>query len=265
MERALNPVDSVQPRIFRWVCLGKDSAIYPKSEGANIPASIPKDFLAHHVKHLCITGRVASNHLPSILSACTGVIDLALWVRSLDGLITEDREGFRSKLLHALPLQRLFCHSLLLSDLQSHPSSPPPRWFQSLTHLTIYYSGNATIEQHFRVPLLSHLESLTHLCLCRASDTISEESAPLLVLQTRPSLRILMIWVGSKALHQQLSEKPYLDARIVYRRSLAGQSMIFTWENNWEPGNMWSQAEDVVRRRQAVAYPKGIVPYTQLQ
>ncbi|KAH6917804.1 hypothetical protein BKA70DRAFT_1401 [Coprinopsis sp. MPI-PUGE-AT-0042] len=246
----------VQPRIFRKVCLGNRTGPEDlESKDKNIPTSLAKDFLALHVKYLCITDNVEGNLAAAVVSACTGVVDLLLWADlwgDLGEITVEDRQEQCSKLLHSLPLRHFSCRYDHLREVEAFSGSSFHPWFHTLTHLKIFYAAVDDIEEYFKVPLLKQLTSLTHLCLAPdiGFGDPFVESGLLSVLDARPSLQILVVHVYLEELLQELLEKPCVEPRIVYQLVPSGEEAITDWEAHWEgTPTMWTEAEEVVLKR----------------
>ncbi|KAH6917805.1 hypothetical protein BKA70DRAFT_1393670 [Coprinopsis sp. MPI-PUGE-AT-0042] len=251
----------VQPRIFRNVYLGSRTGPEDlECEDMSIPTSLPKGFLALHVKYLRMTAYVEGNLAAAVVSACTGIIDLLLWADLwgyLGEITVEDRQEQCSRLLHSLHLQRFSCRYDHLWNVEAFSGSSFHPWFHTLTHLKIFYAAVDDIEEHFTVPLLKQLTSLTHLCLAPEpgfGNTFSE-SGLLAVLDARPSLQILVAQVYLEGLLQELLEKPWVEPRIVYQLDLSGEEAIADWEAHLEgKPTMWMKAEECVRKRRSEAH-----------
>ncbi|KAH6903354.1 hypothetical protein BKA70DRAFT_1515189 [Coprinopsis sp. MPI-PUGE-AT-0042] len=129
------------------------------------------EFLHLHVKRLCITyGSMSMDETSTVLSTCTGVVNLAFWLAWLEGDsaidVIIDRPKM-SRVISQLPLRRveLPYEQLFEVERKSLGIGFFPGWCMTLTHLEVLYRSLSSKDGHIVVPFLQHLTALAHLAL----------------------------------------------------------------------------------------------------
>ncbi|KAH6879985.1 hypothetical protein BKA70DRAFT_1344533 [Coprinopsis sp. MPI-PUGE-AT-0042] len=251
----------VQPRMFHQVILSPSTQ--SRRPGCMFPRDIqqkPEGFLAAHLRRLCMPHKSTNLAVAvELLACCTGLVDLAVWISFtiLDGEVSLDRrkeeEMLVAQLCSALgSLHGLRCLSFAYQNLvRLEPSmmKSPPVWFANLKYLALIYwedPGNL-----LPVPLLGHMQSLTHLSLlppALSSLRVQNEGFDLVsVLEARPTLQVVLILLRGHASNRLLTTAP-ADIRIIYRRYLRVGAIEY-WEKQHD--DKWRTAEEEIARRRA--------------
>lgn len=197
--------------------------------------SMPDNFLAKHVRHLCLSISVSNVNAERILSVCTGTTDLAFWVDYIgvtDGLSI-------APLLSPLRLCRLSIE-LKHFDALFSDTSIRRAWCDSLTHLDIIFWND---ELSPDIPHLNHLSSLTHLALRLRHNQPREES--LLNILSYQQLKVIIIYDEPDSQEEVIWTT---DPRVVYLPYPA--NVITEWEAQARQDDMcsWSRAERAIRK-----------------
>ncbi|KDR80355.1 hypothetical protein GALMADRAFT_62319 [Galerina marginata CBS 339.88] len=221
----------VQPLIYEMVTLGSDDTdLFLKTMN-----SISSEFFGIYVKKLCLSVSVSARNAARILTVCTGVIDLAFWVDYL-GMFPN-----RSilPLISPLPLSRLSMEYNHFLSLFPEPETRHP-WCDTLTHLDIIFWTHETAPA---VPHLDKLSQLTHLAL-RLRHSQPDEESLLAIVSACRRLKVLVIFDDTET---EETAWP-ADPRVIYMPY--PQNIVGEWEAQakWELDNIWSRAEDLVRR-----------------
>ncbi|CAA7264421.1 unnamed protein product [Cyclocybe aegerita] len=230
------PFRRLQPHIYEMVTLGSDdTALFLRTMG-----SLPPEFFANTVKKLCLSVSVSGRNATRILSACTGVMDLAFWVDYIGTVPNRSLVPYISP----LPLRKLsveVSHFLALFPTGGtrHP------WCEYLTHLDIIFW---THEMAPVIPPLDRLPSLTHLAL-RLGHNQPQEASLSSILSTCQALKVLIIFDDAE---EAAEETVWMvDPRVVFMPYPA--NVVREWEAQarQEESCSWSRAEELVRRHAA--------------
>ncbi|KAH6917797.1 hypothetical protein BKA70DRAFT_1554005 [Coprinopsis sp. MPI-PUGE-AT-0042] len=257
----------VLPCIFRQVILSPN----PDSRwpGTMLPRDLeqkPKDFLAAHVKRLCMAHTsISLTGAVGLLASCAGLVDLAIWIEFTTRCYDSDEElpsgqkdedekraiEFFQNTLNSLPgLQSLsFVYDNLMQLERSVATSGPPAWCARLRYLDlVYWSGTA---RTLPISLLKEMESLTHLSFAPAAfnSRAKDEFDVLSALEVRPTLRVVLILLDD--VPEVITAAP-LDIRIIYRPHRGGEPMK-QWKNQYD--SKWIPAEAEIARRRAAVFP----------
>ncbi|KAH6902042.1 hypothetical protein BKA70DRAFT_1308128 [Coprinopsis sp. MPI-PUGE-AT-0042] len=184
----------VQPRMFHIVVLQTPSSVH------SLQLESP-EFLHLHVKRLCITfGSVTMDDASAILSICTGTVDLAFWLAYPEGSNTSNANVDKpsmARVVSQLPLQRteLPCEQLVQIEREHLRTGSLPVWCTTLTNLKVLYWHLASMDDHIFVPLLQHLDALTHLAIdwCMFIPELHERVNIASFLETKPLLEIVIV------------------------------------------------------------------------
>ncbi|KAH6917793.1 hypothetical protein BKA70DRAFT_1088373 [Coprinopsis sp. MPI-PUGE-AT-0042] len=242
----------VQPRLFREVVLstGVRHSRWPRHMILSDLQQRPKQFLAAHLKRLCVLyNAISLADVVELLPSCTGVVDLAVWIE-----FAERGSGLSAELFiclnsfHGLKVLSFVNDNLLWLE-RSKPTSPP-LWCANLKYLDLIYwkdPGRA-----LPVPLLGYMESLTHLSLSppTLAKEVVEEFDVSSALRTRPTLEVVLILLDRVA-HELLVAVPS-DIRVVYRRHSALEPSRY-WKS--QKRGQWPTAEEEIARRRAATSP----------
>jgi len=226
-------VRRVQPIIYEMVTLGENDAIL----FLRTMTSTPPDFLALRVKKLCLTVSVGAKNAKRILMACTGVVDLALWVDYLGAFPDDSIVQFIAPLrLHRLSIEIKHFKSLF-ADLEARQT-----WWDTLTHLDLVFW---THDDDPAAPHLTELSSLTHLSLRLRHSHPTAHSLSVILLACR-RLRVLVIFDDPDLSDTEETISP-MDPRIVWM--FYPVNIVQDWEAQAknDPHCIWSRAEDLVR------------------
>jgi len=216
----------------------------------------PAGFFANHVKRLYILNSMTYQEAQEVLSACTGVIDVACWA-------SEDLFTGKRNLVDILPTKRLQRLSVTLDALWG---TGPVDWkfsdelFPNLSHLEIVNPPpfECLSSNHFDdLSGLCSLPSLTHLAF---GDLWEDQHLYLIpffqeVLKRCPRLQILILETRDTYFQSAISELKD-DPRTVVQQSFNGDvPQSEYWEAVRQGGSdLWSRAEDVVSMRSSVCF-----------
>ncbi|KAH6902054.1 hypothetical protein BKA70DRAFT_1435645 [Coprinopsis sp. MPI-PUGE-AT-0042] len=195
------------------------------------------DFLHLHGKRLCLTfGSMSMDDASTILSICTGIIDLAFclsWPEGNDTSNTTVDKPSMAWTLSQLPLRHaeLPCEQLVEIERQQSQHGVSAR----------------LVGGHVLVPLLQHLTALTHLAIdwYLLAPDIHERVDIASFLQTKPLLQIVL---GVDENESVPDDHIPIDVRIVYLPSVGGEDPVDEWLGHGH-GNKWAKAEKTVERR----------------
>ncbi|KAJ7689440.1 hypothetical protein B0H17DRAFT_1202331 [Mycena rosella] len=210
-----------------------------------IAESKPPEFLARHVKSICMPiSTVSILEAAEILSACTGVERLACWI---DHGVTALPQSIP---VQSLALSRL---SIELSHFLALPAALPSLHAQ-LTHLElIYWEAHA---EHYPATVdLARFPRLTHLAL--RSDA-ARFHWPLEMVESlkRSCLHLRMLVLLDYVLGASDSVVRGLNDRRVVRviTEVAlhdwepGAKSFHEWEIRMGEADMWARGEDIIQR-----------------
>ncbi|KIJ64246.1 hypothetical protein HYDPIDRAFT_112207 [Hydnomerulius pinastri MD-312] len=199
------------------------------------------EFAKTHVKALCIRPQIPHSLIIQLLTVCSGLESLALWVPSQSETPTE-----LVSLLSSLPLALL---SLNLTAIIS-PSHPKPVLqnhpvFENLTHLDVVnhwalWTSSLGIER---------LPHVTHMAF-RFWSRGSVNAALSLILRESPALQVLILladFVVIPGARRYLEKEGIEDSRVVIMKHLRDADEWETMERETE--GMWHRAERIVRWR----------------
>lgn len=239
----------VQPRIFHTVVLQTTSSRLAKVALDSVMLKSP-EFLGLNVKRLCITfGSIVIPDAGRIISACTGVTELALWVPW--SFPSKDQPVVQRQVIHPLfelPLKRLELgyEHIVEVEQESIRRGSLPRWCTTLTHLDVLYWDFASHGGSIKVPMLDKLSALTHLAVdWRSFTPDSHEPDLLCILDLRPGLQVLLAYLGEWAAWAK--ERIPLDARIIYLTT--DQDPVEEWLDEGPHPGKWTVAEEQIRHR----------------
>ncbi|KAJ7760782.1 hypothetical protein B0H14DRAFT_3511012 [Mycena olivaceomarginata] len=214
----------------------------------HIVATKPRDFLARHVKSICMPlHTVTMQEASEILSACTGVERLACWINHMAG---EALAIPQSIPIQGLALSRL---SIELSHFLCLPADLP-HTHASLTHLElVYWEEHA---EHYPATLdLARFPYLTHLAL--RNEALRFQWPLQLARSMKDSCGRLkvMVLVDFEVGSAEMVRRALSDVRAVV---VLSQVVLHDWEPmaktfpEWSlrlgKGDMWARGEDIIRR-----------------
>ncbi|KAH6877410.1 hypothetical protein BKA70DRAFT_1127608 [Coprinopsis sp. MPI-PUGE-AT-0042] len=237
----------VQPRMFHTIVLQTPSSAH------SLQLKSP-DFRHLHVKRLCITfDSMSMEQASAVLSTCTGIVDLAFWLAWLEGesisignSTAVDRPSM-ARVISQLLLRRaeLPYEQLVEIEREYLRIGSLPGWCMTLTHLEVLYWSLSSKDGHILIPLLQHLESLTHLALDWRIFTpaLHERVDIASFLETRPSLQIVLVDTEGG---QVPDDHTPIDIRIVYMPIIDSEDPVEEWLGH---GSKWEMAEKTVERR----------------
>ena len=213
----------------------------------------PAGFFASHVKRLYILNSMTYQEAQDLLSACTGVIDVACWASQ--DLFNE------ANLIHILPTKRLQRLSIKLDALWGAGAVDgrfSDNLFPNLSHLEIVNPPSfECLSSHYLDDLrgLCSLPSLTHLAF---GDLWEDEHLYLIpffadMLQRCSQLQILILETRDTRFRNAISEVRD-DPRTVVQQSFNGDvTQSEYWEAIRQGGpDLWSRAESVVSMRRSL-------------
>ncbi|KAH6903344.1 hypothetical protein BKA70DRAFT_1433858 [Coprinopsis sp. MPI-PUGE-AT-0042] len=212
------------------------------------------DFLHLYVKRLCITfGSMSKDEVSVMLSTCTGIVDLGFWLAWPEGnstITTTVDKPSMACIISQLPLLRhadLPCEQLAKIGHESLCKGPLPVWCTTLTHLEVLYWGQSSKEGHIVIPLLQHLDALTHLAIdwYLFVPELHERVDVAEFLETKPLLQIVIVDTEKERVPD---EHIPIDVRIVYLPSVDTEDPIDGWLGHGN-GSKWTKAEKAVERR----------------
>ncbi|KAF8903847.1 hypothetical protein CPB85DRAFT_1009742 [Mucidula mucida] len=220
----------IQPLIYELVSLGsQDVDLFMRTMG-----SIPSSFFAANVKKLCLTISVEPLVGTQILSTCTGLDSLALWV----DFWSSDSHISVPPLLAYLPLRNLSvplkCFHELSSDVLCRSTL-----LQNLVRLDlIHWDGDefAALPDLSSTPNLTELGVIVHFHITKSY---------LLSLSSQcPTLRVMSVLVDEGL---GIEHVPTEDPRIVF---LPYPNMVPDWEASVRGfESTWTAARQVVAER----------------
>ncbi|KAH6902031.1 hypothetical protein BKA70DRAFT_678635 [Coprinopsis sp. MPI-PUGE-AT-0042] len=232
----------VQPRMFHTIVLQTPSSAH----SLQLKSS---DFLHLHVKRLCITfDSMSMEEASAVLSTCTGIVDLAFWLAWLEvESIDSSTKASMARVISQLPLRRVELPYEQLVEIEREylRIGSLPGWCMTLTHLEVLYWSLSSKDGHILIPLLQHLESLTHLALDWRIFTpaLHERVDIASFLETRPSLQIVLVDTEGG---QVPDDHTPIDIRIVYMPIIDSEDPVEEWLGH---GSKWEMAEKTVERR----------------
>ncbi|TFK38029.1 hypothetical protein BDQ12DRAFT_723782 [Crucibulum laeve] len=224
-----------QPLIYDTVTLGSDdTALFLRTLNSR-----PREFFALYVKRLCLSVSVSADDAVCILSVCSGVVHLALWIDYLGAFPDRSVSPLVSH-LHLLSLSMELKHFM---NLCLAPVNPHDSWWRSLTHLDIIFWTN---EISPIIPGLDRLVSLTHLAL-RPREMLAEESLACIFSVCR-RLQVLVVLLDEFDL--MLDPVPFADRRVVF---MPYPDVVQDWEapSRGLP-DTWSRAEELIRGHERI-------------
>lgn len=254
--------DWIQPYIYRIVTLGReDSDLFLRTMDMK-----PPEFFAAHVKHLCLSISVTAQKAIRILSVCTGVVELALWVnfggpRSLFAPGAEPNHNptppaFPSPAnsssepvanpgvyLAALALRRLSIEHKHIVSFFAAPRSVRPAWYSTLTHLEVVFWERVLAPD---IPGIGELTSLTHLSLGLRHASVHEKSEWVeVIVKSCAKLEVLI----PMANEDDELEEPFLVLERCWVVPLHyPASVIANWEASyWGLPDNYTRAYDEIR------------------
>ncbi|KAF9234560.1 hypothetical protein BU15DRAFT_52498 [Melanogaster broomeanus] len=201
------------------------------------------EFAKTRVKALCIRPQIPYSLIIQLLTLCSGLESLALWISSTRHAASDSE---LTNLLSTLPLKFLSLDIMAVispshpkPDLQNHPA------FIHLTHLDIVnhwvlWTSSLGIE---------HLPRLTHVAFrfwCRGNVN----TALSLILKESPRLRVLILLADSVVLpgaRRYLEKEGIRDERVVVMEHTRDADEWEAMERDSE--GIWQRAESVVRWR----------------
>ncbi|PPQ72983.1 hypothetical protein CVT24_000296 [Panaeolus cyanescens] len=223
----------IQPLIYETVVLGTtDTALFLRTMD-----TLPIDFLALHVRNLCLSVSVGARDALKILRTCTAVEDLAFWINGLD----TRHLGLLVSAINNLALQRLSIEVMHFRRLLHDIPTGSARWIDNLTHLDLIFW---THENSPLIPHLDRLPLLTHLSLRLLHSHVDEEAIHV-VLRACRHLRIMVLFDASEMLEETVW---HADPRVVYLAYPL--TPVREWEEQVKRSlnNTWALAEELVRR-----------------
>ena len=223
------------PKIYEIVTLGsRDTQLFLRTL-----RYFPGHFFANHVKKLCLSVSVIGKHAESILSACSGVTDLAFWV---DYLRTPPSRSLLPVIFSTLPLRRLSIELEHFIFLFSDPSVNHA-WCDGLTHLDIRFWKHTTSPI---IPYLDRFPSLAYLAL-RLQHNQPCEASLLNILSVCKTLQIMIIYDHSEG--EELIWP--MDPRVIYLPY--PPNVIQDWESQAREDVTcdWFWAKELIRKHLA--------------
>ncbi|KAF7351937.1 hypothetical protein MVEN_01155700 [Mycena venus] len=231
----------VEPLLYRTLFFGSsyrlEGHLAPR---ADIFASLiqsgkkPASFFHHTVRNMLISDYDSLPAADLILSTCSGVENL-----SIAGI----RQRTALPALAGLALKRLYCNLDGLFGSQEKIDFTHGL-FAHLTHLDLFYLGNilpTTLSGLALVPHLSHLSF-------QDDDYRSHPSAPLALLQTCKSLRVLVSLISRKGDHARVDDTGILSYPRFVR--MARRPYAADWQMGAHAGDdYWVRAEAFIARR----------------
>jgi hypothetical protein len=199
----------------------------------------PPEFAQLHVKALCIRSSIPLGLTIQLLTMCSGLESLALWIPPQSG--TADLIN----LLSSLPLTFL---TIVLASIQ-----PASYWkpilqdhpiFVNLTHLDIVDHWMLWTSTHG----IEHLPHLTHVAFrfwsCGVNATLST------ILRQSPKLRVLVLLADSKVIpgtREYIEKQCIRDIRVVVLQHVRDSD---EWESmKRDSVTMWQRADMIIRWR----------------
>ncbi|KIM45563.1 hypothetical protein M413DRAFT_442235 [Hebeloma cylindrosporum] len=221
----------------------------------------PASFFTSHVKRLYILNSMSYQEAQDLLSACTGVIDVACWA-------SQDLFNGKENLIDILPTKRLQRLSIKLDALWGAGAvnaNFSVQLFPNLSHLEIVNPPPfECLFSHHLDDLggLCSLPSLTHLAF---GDLWESEHLYLIpffedVLKRCPRLEVLILETRDTYFRNALFEIKN-DPRTVVQKSFNGNvPQSEYWEAIRQGGlDMWSRAEKVVSMRRSLVEGNGML------
>ncbi|KAF9219834.1 hypothetical protein BS17DRAFT_788481 [Gyrodon lividus] len=200
------------------------------------------EFAKLHVKALCVRPQIPRSLTVQLLTLCSGVESLALWVPS-------QSEGPAEiiNILSSLPLRFLSINLTAITNATCHPVPVLHNHpiFEHLTHLDIVnhwvlWTSSLGIE---------HLPHLTHVAF-RFWSRGSVNAALSLILKESPRLRVLVLLADSVVVpgaRHYLDREGIRDDRVVVMKHTRDAD---EWESmERESEGMWQRAESIIRWR----------------
>ncbi|KAF8887543.1 hypothetical protein BD779DRAFT_1526836 [Infundibulicybe gibba] len=223
----------VQPKLYEMVTLGaNDTTLFLRTMDSK-----PSDFFTAHVKKLCLSVSVRAENATRILSICTRIICLALWV---DYLSSPIHAAVFTSLITPLPLKRLSIELNHLNRLIDASAAGNHAWHTELTHLDIIFW---THEESPRIPGLGILSSITNLALWLRHSRIDD---PLCV-------KVLLIITDEDEQVGTHDQVVFNDPRVVL---MPYPDVVRDWEASVRGlPSTWSEAEEIAEGQiQAAAH-----------
>jgi hypothetical protein len=231
-----------------------------------------KDFLAAHVKRLCMPYHsMRLKGALEILASCTGLVDLAIWIdfttrpydmdsddESDDSLADPEDSGekddrlaaefFQGTLKSLDGLRNLSFIYDNLGGLQHFIATEPnpPGWCARLKYLDLVYWSEAARE--LPIAILTEMKSLTHLSFSPAAldPSAKDDFEVLSVLEARPTLQVVLILLDNVEGVLALSSS---DVRVIYCPNRGIEPSKY-WKEQYE--SKWIPAEEEIARRRAL-------------
>ncbi|KAH6902048.1 hypothetical protein BKA70DRAFT_678931 [Coprinopsis sp. MPI-PUGE-AT-0042] len=239
----------VQPRMFHTVVLQTPSSAH------SLQLKSP-EFIHLHVKRLCITySSMSMDEANIVLSTCTGVVDLAFWLawpeaNSNSNPPTVDKPTI-ARALSQLPLQHaeLPYEQLVEIERESLRTGSFPGWCTTLTHLEVIYWSLSSKDGHIVIPLLQHLDALTHIALnWYVFDPELHERVDIAsFLETKPTLQIVLVDAEQGSVPDDHTP---IDIRIVYLPVVDdSEDPVDEWLGHGGVRSKWTMSEKTVERR----------------
>ncbi|KAF7351329.1 hypothetical protein MSAN_01564400 [Mycena sanguinolenta] len=233
----------VEPFVYHCVAFSK---VNNWDRLRRIVATKPRDFLARHVKSLCMPPKtVTLEEASEILLACTGVQRLAWWIDSFSDAPAAIPQTVQTLALCRLSMElaHFFCFAADLPNIHAH-----------LTHLELIFCEEYTSAYPGTLDLAC-FPYLTHLALRSDSvrlywplDLVSS------MLHSCGSLQILVLLDHVFGVAETVIRRPLNDPRAVL---VITQDTLYDWEPSARPlpkrelllgkGDMWERGEDVLR------------------
>ena len=239
--KSIPAVFRIEPFVYKTVVLrGPGHAVQFLGALTN---DRPPEFAQSHVKALCICPSIPLGLTIQLLTTCSGLESLALWIRIRPQSDTPDLIN----LLSPLPLASL---SLILHSIQPTSYWNPPvlqnhAVFINLTHLDIVdhlvlWTSTLGIE---------HMPLLTHVAF-RFWSRGSVNAALSVILRESPKLQVLVLLTNSVVIHgarEYLEKQGVRDVRVVVLQHARDAD---EWElMERDSVTMWQRADIIVRWR----------------
>ncbi|KAJ7110363.1 hypothetical protein C8R43DRAFT_165615 [Mycena crocata] len=205
----------------------------------------PPGFFANAVKALCLVYRIKPEQAHAIISACTGVQQLACWVNQTNAP-------------QHLPLRYLsieFRHFLNIL--------PTSAWLSSLTHLHLVFwafQPGVENEQLARLNLSRALPALPRLTHLANHSRMANPTYAKAVCASCPALEIFIIVNNTMSENATVSDSYSFDDRIAVIDLHEVAEVADDWEDAYfGRASMWNRAEDIIRERNGFGAPRTTV------
>ncbi|KAH6877409.1 hypothetical protein BKA70DRAFT_1448192 [Coprinopsis sp. MPI-PUGE-AT-0042] len=150
-----------------------------------------------------------------------------------------------ARVFFQLPLRRveLPYEQIVEIERESLRTRSIPIWCTTLTHLEVLY-WDPPKDGHIVVPLLQHLDALTHLSLNFFDPEVHERVHIVSLLETKPFLQIVLLDIEPTRIPKDHTP---IDIRIVYL--VESNDPVGAWKGHGPKGSKWVWAEEEVAKR----------------